>query len=247
MVQKTKAALGKGKPDDYGVINTRWDDVLSVRVSKPLIPRAIRILDAIAKEVEKRSYRLGLKHEHWSEKYNSYVEVSGHHLKFILEESCKRSEYTPTQAELQRGWGFQKYTYAPTGVFTLKLEVYGPREIPTVFTDNKSGLVEDKLGQFFMSLTQLGIAKEKERLERQEEERLREIRRQEAAEIERQKQERLAKIRKLEAAADNYEKAAKITAYINALKTKPDLTDLQKEQIELAEEYLIELGAEAAV
>ena len=53
-------------------------------------------------------------------------------------------------------------------------------------------------------------------------------------------------IRKLESAADNYEKAAKITAYINALKAKPSLTDLQKEHIELAEEYLVELGAEGA-
>lgn len=214
MVQKTKSVLEKGTLDEYNVINTRWNDVLSVRVSKTLIPRAIRILDAIAKEVERRSYKLGLEHEDWSGKYNSYIEAAGHKFKFILEEECKRSEYTPTKEELQRGGGFQKYNYTPTGIFTLRLEVHGYYDIPTKFTDNKSGLIEDKLSQFFICLKQLIVLKEKERLERQEEARLSEIRRKEAAEIERQRQERLAKIRKLETDADNYEKSQKIKSYI---------------------------------
>jgi len=242
LVIQTREVIEKFELKKDEIFSTRHADSLTIRISKALLPRACRILHTIIEEAKKRLFKVAIDHEHWSGKYRSYIEVSGHKIYFLMEEETKRHTHVPTDNEIKYGWMLYKYDYKSTGALVLRIDEYN-RGVSKRFADNKFGMVENKLNQFFASVKQIAVIEEKRRLESEENERLWELRRREEEEVERLKQEKLAKIRKLEQDAEKFIKARYIREYLEALKIRTDtMPEHIAQQIEFAEEYLKEVG-----
>lgn len=237
LVKEAKIILSKIQVDENGILNTRRYEVLNVRVSKKLVPRAIKILNQVVKEAEKRFYNVGLFHRSWNGKYDSYIQQGENKVEFIIEEPLERHQHIKTADELKYGWGPQ-YDFVPSGKLVLKMENVFYQKVQQRFADNSRGMVEDKTPDFFDNLEKLFQDLETERLKSLEAEKARRLRYQEEVEAEKIRQESRAKIEKLESDALKYDKAQKVRAFADYLRSKDIVSDEQKEQMLLAEEYL---------
>jgi len=116
---------------------------LDIKVSTAMLPRSLRIADALIKAFEKRGYAVSL-NEH-----STQVNILGVNLSFSFFEPATRSIYEPTAAELAkqaRGqWvNIPKWTYSPSG----RLQLIGAGKV----ADSSRSIVDDQLNNFVVML-----------------------------------------------------------------------------------------------
>ena len=152
----------KRTPDLYGAAHSNVTDAFLIRVHPASIPRALRLVDAIAKACEARGFELrrGQDGHHYEGQLRVVVDVFSFSLS--LNERMRQEPYRATPADIaKRGRGEYVYTpayqYAPTGEFSIKLEPTLSSGLQGVWTDGKRFTVEQRLADVMLSLRKLAI------------------------------------------------------------------------------------------
>jgi hypothetical protein len=223
LVVATERALRRPRRANHGAPARPERLALDVSVSEASLPRALRIMDALAKALEARGIPLGIESEG---KRRSRVIVQGQELALRLVETNLRTERKPTDDERRdmKKYGYvylpNRYSYQPTGLLKLGIISEYYNELKQPVSDGKHQRVERCLNDFVVKLEAEAVRRKREAERREREHRLWE----ERARLQREREERqrkeLERLQALEAEAREWKRAEDIRAYVHALETK---------------------------
>lgn len=222
LVKTTEASLKSRGVDRYGRIMNHGLSCLNVRVSKALLPRALRIMNTIIKELEKREMKIFIKERGYP---NTTLSIKGEELEICIEEPSGKVEHQKTKSELENAqrypsiYGGTTYDYKPSGNLRLLIKTYTRGAIRRSWRDVESKKIEDRLNEIFIGFIKTAdeIQQDRLRREREEKERLERIRLYEA--IQRQKVEEEKRINILLKQVNSWSQSDAIKNFINHVKT----------------------------
>lgn len=173
IVRRTKLALKDRKYlDTYGLASPTVEGCLDVRVSPKNIGRAIKIMNALIKALEKMGYLLT------SQKGSSkplYINILGENLKIILREEINRKERDLTREEKEAlelnpmAHMFGRYTYHASGKLMLKAETeFHSTGCKRTWLETTEQPLEKCLSQFVGGLIKLSQKNKMSRLRHEE-------------------------------------------------------------------------------
>jgi hypothetical protein len=220
IVRKTMDALkGSAKTEKDYVGNWR-EPHLNVHVSRDLLPRALRIMDALVKAFHERGWTIAFGS---GDDRKSYVVVEGQRVPFGIREKIKKVRNEPAKP-IRSSTGewytpyHQEFRNEPSGRLSLVLRNRWGNSVDKSWDDGASWRVEDRLNEFVLAI----VARAEEDREwdrrRAEAERARmeeERRRYEAA---RRREAEATLERELDRQADNWRKSQRLAAYIAAVR-----------------------------
>lgn len=156
---------------------------LNLRISKDARSRALRIADAIIKELERRGHSVVV------DGYRkTFAMIGGEKVGFYIEERHTRHETVLTEEEKKRFVHKLRFEFEPSGRLSLRIEGYS-RDIQHGWSDGVRQKVETVLSEFLAAMEQWAGRERIRRQERLEEEkRWAEIRRLREAEERRVKE-----------------------------------------------------------
>jgi hypothetical protein len=184
----------------FGASNT-----LNIRTQRKNLDRALRIMDALIKALEKRKLEVFVNKDS-----KTCVKIFGETLEFRLyetEEKVKKEKKGPFDFD---------YELVPTGKFILLIESVW--DLRSKWRDLGKQKMEDVLNSFIIGLYQAAFKEREWRLKRETEARAREEEVRRTEEIRIRKEQELKKIRDLENGAVNWQKSQIIRGYIEAVK-----------------------------
>ena len=221
---------GRGSRDE--LVSCRGKACLDVAVSRATLGRALRIMDALIKAMERQGYQVEVTEPHRSIGYwgspgptrgVTRVKIGSDWVRFAL------SEKRTTVMETKRGVGGYTWTqraYVFIGVLSLSLANVYWIDVRKTWNDGKRQLFEDCLGDF---LAYLPLVSEKLRAKREEEER-RERERQAAEKRREEEEERRRaeerRIKELVGRVERWRLSQDIRAYVReAAQASEDMSD----------------------
>lgn len=151
LVKKTQHAFSDPFLDQRDFPRPRGE-ALDLRVSKSMLPRALRVADALIKGIEQRGYSVTL------EKKATYVEILGIRTGLTFFEAARRSKYQPTDQDLKKlarnQWvRIPEWQYHPTGVLqVLVSDGYGGK-----FVDSSKKTVEEQLNEVICAIARRAV------------------------------------------------------------------------------------------
>jgi len=224
LVKTTEASLKSRGVDKYGRIMTHGLSCLNVRVSKALLPRALRVMNTIITELEKREMKIFIKERGYP---NTILSIKGEELEICIEEPSRKVEHQKTKSELEDAkcypslYAHTTYDYKPLGKLRLFINTYTRGTIRKSWRDSESKIIEDRLNEIFIGFIKTADEIKQDRLRREEEEeekeRLERIRLYE--EIQRQKAEEEQRISNLLKQVNSWSQSDAIKNFINHVKT----------------------------
>ena len=218
-VKQTQDALKDAGQTEYGILLNWPVKYLDISVSKNQLGRALRIMDAVIKSLEKKDYPVTM----GGHQDETYVTIFGEKIRFGIREPSNQRDRAPTAEEksnherypsLYRG----KWTeFIPCGRLSLLIKEY-PDGIRKTWSDGKKQDIENCLNDFLIGLIRVAEQKRARTIER-------ERKAEEKREWERQRDEKIilikeeeARIKKLEKDAMNWNKSRQIREYLVTLK-----------------------------
>jgi len=187
---------------------------LDIWVGKDTARRALRIMDALIKALEKRGYSVTLEGEYGT---TTCALIQDQQISFGIVEAVKRTEKI-----VDRGYRLAKeYEYTPTG--ELSLEIKQSFHGQKVIRDGKTQRLEDCLNRFILLLVnaveimKIEQAKHEEWLQELEKEREIEQLAQRKRELEKVRTEQLFK------SAADWQQCQMVRTYISAIKARDDI------------------------
>lgn len=214
-------------------LRTAPKEVLNLSVTRESIDRALDIVDALLKELIKRGFDIEIDGER-GVTLLKWVET-GTTLEFALTEYIRRTRHERTPAEEQaqkRYWDRSRwdnsasfphvpmYDYTPTGTLTIQVGRWPSR----TWKDTPRTQLQNRLGEVVggtVGLAQETHAKELEEARRKEEHR-RAVERCEF--LTKRRADEVERFKHLEASATDWERAARLRAYANALEEQAKAT-----------------------
>jgi len=214
-VAKAAKSLRGGRTDAQGTVTPRIRSRLDIRVSKASVDRALRIMDALCKALERRGHAVEVDDEG---KYTTSAIVLEERVFFYLEEITTRVDHKPTLAEQVEGkrwrWHTPRYDFLSSGKLRLRLVDSDYLSVRTAWADGSRQRIEDCLNGFITGLLKAAEAIKRRRVEIAEHERRRRLEEIRQAELERVRQLEDARRREIERQADACEQAARLRSYI---------------------------------
>jgi hypothetical protein len=225
-VVTTRRSLDEATPDKYGLLSPIWRDrasSLNVAVAKQSVNRALRIMNALVKALDRFGFQFKSTDDEWRKKFR--VTFMGEAFEFRLREKTKRQDHVPTEAEKakQAKYHFQSYPahdYIPTGMFELAVSNSGYWSPDQTWRDGKDHRVEDDLNEFVVVLLEMvdraqvaRVSKERAEREQQERERRR-------YDLEQRRRKEQKRVDALLAEAQSWEKSRLIRTYVAAVREK---------------------------
>ena len=204
------------------VVTTMARGSRTISVSKGCLPRARRILDALARALEVRHAplrvgRTGAK--------GAYVTIQGQDLPIRLVEKTVRTERDLTVKEQRErkefGYSYfpNRYTYARTGALTLGVACSNG-DLRRAISDGKQQRIEEHLNRFVVGLETEAVERNREALRLEVQRREWSERARIRGEQERLLQEELEHFRALEKEVHQWRRAEEIRAYVSAVEAK---------------------------
>jgi hypothetical protein len=221
LVKETKKILKGTKPDDYGRVWSTQESCLDIRVGAQSLDRALRIMDAIIKSLEKRGYEVTARSRN---NQDTAAIVLGEKVCLGIEEGSHRRERELTSQEKKdrERWPnlytTTPYIYVPSGMLSLKIKVWGCGTLRKQWSDGTKQRLEDRLNDFVMGLLRVSEGLTAARLEREERERRWEEEKRRREEQERQRKEEEERIRILENTVSNWQKSQQVRSFITAFR-----------------------------
>lgn len=219
LVAQTRKWLRLAKPGDYGLLHSREQDCLAVRVGPRSLNRALRILDALIKGLESRGYPVATK---TGDERATTVTVLGIPLEVELREQVSQVPHTVTPAEKAEqkryAWVYlPKYDHHLSGQLTLGIKTWcdGAR---CNWSDGKKQRLEHCLNAFTAGLIQAAVRRQARERERERRHREWEEERRREEEEERLRQEEAARLQALEREVADWQRAQRIRAYVEAVR-----------------------------
>jgi len=217
LVRATRTALKGIKPDLYGLVRPRWGHgSLDVRVTPALVPRALRILDALVKALSRRGYKVegGGEGDH-----NTWVKIGEQQVSFHLSERVRQVKRTLTEKEQSLPYWERPRAndYLPQGELKFVFGDGYSARTRTGWSDGKSGLLEGKLNWVVAGLIEQAEKQRQEAERRAEEHRRRQEEQQQREEAERRRGEEQERQKQLEALAAQWARACELRGLLSAL------------------------------
>lgn len=164
LVKATQSDLSGAKPADFGRLDPRRPLGLDIRVSKALVPRALRIANALIRAIE--SLGFSVKVENDRGRRGTRALILGEEVPFKLWEPSHRKK---EERKDPTAW-YPRTIYESTGHLELSLDFYrATGAIKRVIDRPPKALVEDKLGRFIVGLHACAQVMQIQRLKREEE------------------------------------------------------------------------------
>lgn len=212
LVRQTRELLLKGKTDDYGALYS-WDrkSYLDLRISKNSLTRALLIMDALLRALEKRGFKAEVPKESGKGTFITKEDIT---LKIKLGEEFKRFDYEPTAEEKKKGYGYSRYYYVPNGKLIFTIEEY--IEAQKAWKDKDHNLLENQLNDIVAGIiksAELILIKNVER-QVEEQRRIKERHRRELEE--KRRLEEKARHDELEQQAKSWHKSKILLEYVQA-------------------------------
>jgi hypothetical protein len=211
LIVRTKGLLSKNRHDNDGRILVRAWGGLDTLVVPARLGRALRIMDAILKHLERAGHKTGVEKER---PFSTYALIKGQHVAFQLREGVIRTERPPTEKD---PYPYPSFDSEPNGVFTLEIKEHldGERK---VWRDRKRPL-EEKLGSFVVGLERAATCLEAQhqRFLEAERERVAERIRREEAETRRRDEKR--KVDELMEQLSSWRKSESLRSFVDAART----------------------------
>lgn len=194
---------------------------LDVDVSKALMGRALRIMNAVVKAFEKRGWTVTVGA---GEDYGSHVTVLGQRVSFGIREPRKQIPNEPAKPErLVTGEWYTpfraKYSQVPSGRLCLVIRNRWGRAVEKSLSDGKTVRLEEKLNDFMVTVVALAHERsewDQRRLEAEQQRREAEQRR--LAEQRRMEVEK-ARLKALEDQAQRWHRSRILVEYVAAVRT----------------------------
>ena len=205
LVQAAAEALGRARPDNYGRLGV--PGTLAIRVGSNSLRRALRLMNAAIKTLERRGHGVVVRGERYRE--DTCAVIQGQYVSFALREPSRQRTHEPTAEKLRREKQYGRhweppYDYSPTGRLSLEIEGWlGDRGLRSRWRDSARRTVEDQLGDFIVGIEAVGDLHRRREEERKERERI------EAEERARRKEEEERKRREAEREARLVEMASR--------------------------------------
>ncbi len=166
LVRSARNILERGDTRESGIIYPDYQaDCLAVLTSKPMLRRALLIMDALINELERRGYKtMGPD----GDKQGTYVMVGVDRVRIMLSEGVERRKRELTAEELKFRFGRQEFTEHPNGRLTFRIDEYEPRGGRKSWSDGKFQRLDDFLIEIVETIVATGEAVRLARLEREE-------------------------------------------------------------------------------
>ena len=242
LVKKTFEELSEAKPDKYAMLRPWKREILDVRVSRRLLKRALRIMQALLTRIESLGFHASAKKGYHLQ--TTEAVVFGETISFGISEKSRQIDHVLTDSEKKdiarygRHFDTTKWDYEPTGLLSLRIDTWAFEGIRKNWNDGKSKVVEDGLKEFLINLVTIADLKRQRRLEDAERERRRQEDLKTMQELERRRQEELRRLQDLENQAVRWTKAAQLRAYIVEVERKANGSDLPAEEQERLASWL---------
>ncbi len=210
LVASRAKTLAKEKPREYGRIQSQRTRLSSVSVFPNSIDRVLKLLDTLIKACEKRNFKV-----FESKDSAIQIQVLGESIPINIFESAKQRDHQPTPEESEREWFVPKYDYFPTGDLQIRTADHYAK---VLFSETRKRRLEDNLNNVIIRFVQYALQMKEDRLEREKQHRewlAKEERRQELLEAIRREKKR---VQDLETEVENWHRAERIRAYIEAVK-----------------------------
>lgn len=169
---------------------------LDVSEGTDSLKRAIRILDALVKELVRQGFSIGTESENRCSK--SYVTIDEEKIYFQIREEGYRETVEPDPNDR---WSYRKYKYYTNGKLKLGIARYHFSDPCKTLRELKSKTLEERLDEFFPIAFELAAEMKKQREEWEREERIREEKHRLYLEAQRQVDEELERLKALEDSA----------------------------------------------
>lgn len=233
LVSQTLHALEQVERNENGILQKPKQGCLDVVVSRGSLHRALRIMDALLKSFEARSYRVKLTEKEPTETVVELLDVA---VPFGISESLvDKQEEKPPEEKLEGHYTFHHSLYhrklVPSGKLTLLIgsgEYYYWRAeegLRRKWADGKKQRLEDRLTSFVDGVIKMAEAKHAGKLRKEEEERQRIEARKQQEEAERirvvmwQKvQAEQTRVNKLLTDATNWQRSKLLRDYIQKVR-----------------------------
>lgn len=157
----------RGASTDERGVAWAWNKrYLDVNVTRSSLDRALRIMDALIKGLEKRGFPVEAALDGKNSKTKGRVgeEV----LAIRLHERTQRVE---RKAKTSEPWLYPRYDFRPTGDLTLRLDSYLGEGLQQSWSDGKQQRLEQRLNDFVVGLVAGAESEKQRRLEREMRER----------------------------------------------------------------------------
>lgn len=222
--RELKQRLKEAKPNYRGFLEAQaMDHLVKVEVSANAAERALGIVDALGRALEKRRIEVvGVPNMSYG--YPRYREgrfvVEDVHLRIRLVERSRRKEKPKSKSARPASiWDRDyRYTYEPTGVLRLTLIGEDSRwsSVERELRDKAKDPLEQNLNQVLVLATEIAAEIRQRRLDREEANRRYEAERARRQELQRRKDEEAARLRALEELAERRWRAVKLRELIAA-------------------------------
>jgi len=166
LIVQTKNAFSKRETDSYGALWGSWDSKnLNLRVSRKHLQRALLIMDALIKALEKMDCKVSIEKD---QTMRTEVKIDEIKLSISLREDFKRFERELSAAEKKSDYVSDRYYYEPGGSFTFTAE--GDYGIRRNWRDGKTSVLEDHLSDIVFGIFRLAEECRQKEIERKNEE-----------------------------------------------------------------------------
>lgn len=214
LVSEAKVVLQAAGVDDYGMLWQR--SALDLRVSKKMVGRALRIMDALIKALEARGHKVEAPKEGWQRR--ACAVILGEAIGIRLWERAIRSERELTAEEKRKPAQaiYDRYVYTPSGRLTFTLDAVWSYGVKKNWTETANEPLEEKLNEVVVGILTAAHVTRQNRQKHEEEERLRQeelFRRQEE---ERRRQEEEARRKALEFQCELWVKSRNLRSFLQA-------------------------------
>lgn len=215
LVRQTSEASGLLRKGPNAKPGHRAPPGLDVRVSRPLLRRALLILDALLKALEARGYSVEGSDEAGAP---TRAVIGEEKVKFFLWEKDVRSEHVFTEKELampsyRRP---ERWVFTPSGRLTFTIDEYWDDYGKKNWRDKEGRPLEDQLNEVVIGLLTAAEGLRRQRLEREERERRRKEDEARRWEEERRRKEDEARRGALEQQAQRWRSCQNLRAFISS-------------------------------
>jgi len=222
LVRQTRERKRAFRRDDGWDAVRRMPPGLNVSVERSSFGRALRILNALIKALEKRGYTVSVTRGERRSKDTTRVTIQGVDIAFRLFERKKRVEREPTEWEKNSPWRTGPYyDFKPSGRLTFEIEDWHARGARKTWTDGKKQRLENCLNQIIVGLVRTAVARKEWEIEREDARRRRQEEEERRRELERKREEERRRGQQLEADAAAWLRARRIRAFIRAVARVP--------------------------
>lgn len=227
LVKRTSADFKGNKPDDKGCVHAWKDGSFPAYVSPEMVPRVLRILDALLKAIEKRGHQIVV--EKPQKDHNGYplpavpkIVVFGQTLQISFREALKQQEKEFSVQEMARRKKYPglydrpEFVLCPKG--RLNLFIGGERIRSQTWRDTERTRLEDRLNEIMVGLLEASRERRVADIQQERWEKKRREEENQRWEDDKRRREEERKIKELEGMVAAWKKSHEVRAFLKAAK-----------------------------